>query len=222
MTLDLLLAALLGYFLGSVPSAYLMVRLKSREDIRKTGSGNVGALNSYLVTRSRLIGIAVLCFDLLKGILAVVAAKLLFDGDFIPAAISGTASVIGHNFPVWLNFKGGRGLATAAGAMLLLAWPAVPTWILLWGVGYILTRDVNVGNAMATLLLIIAALALPPSVIERVVPQAGATGDARLFMAMVFVFILLKHIDPVREFVQSKRMKSTAGQAETSVEEKKP
>jgi hypothetical protein len=75
---------------------------------------------------------------------------------------------------------------------------------------------------MATLLLFIAALALPSSVIERIVPQAGATGDVRIFMAMVFFIILLKHIDPVREFVQYKRKMSTAGQAETSVEEKKP
>jgi acyl phosphate:glycerol-3-phosphate acyltransferase len=201
MTLSFLLSALLGYLLGSIPSAFLMVRWKSRKDIREAGSGNVGALNSYLVTRSRFVGGAVLLLDLLKGMAAVAIAGVLFSGGVADAAVAGGASVVGHNFPVWLGFKGGRGLATAAGVALLLAWPLVPAWVLLWFVGYVLTRNVNVGNAIATLLLIVAALLVPSWVLERIVAGTMVAGGVRLFIVLTFGVILLKHITPVREFV---------------------
>ncbi|RPH34648.1 glycerol-3-phosphate acyltransferase [bacterium] len=222
MTLDFLLAAGLGYLLGSLPSAYLLVRWKSRKDIRRSGSGNVGALNSYLVTRSRFVGAAVLLIDLLKGMAAVVAANLLFGGGFAEGAMAGIASVVGHNFSVWLNFKGGRGLATAAGAVLVLAWPIVPFWMLLWGIGYLLARNVNVGNAIATLLLFVAMLAVPSWVLERLVAEGGPVGDLRFSMALMFFIILIKHIEPVREFFRERRGAVGSAEAETEAKRENP
>ena len=205
MTLNFLLSALLGYFIGSIPSAFLLVRWKSRIDIRNVGSGNVGALNSYLVTRSRMVGAAVFLFDLLKGMAAVSVPGILLNGGGVEAAIAGSASVIGHNFSVWLSFKGGRGLATAAGVALILAWPLVPAWCLLWFAGYLLTRNVNVSNALATLLVIIIALFVPSWALERIVAGTIAADGIRLFVVLTFGVILLKHIVPVREFFRKWR-----------------
>lgn len=205
MTLNLLLSALLGYLLGSLPSAYLLVRWKSAKDIRQSGSGNVGALNSYVVTRSHLVGVAVLLLDLLKGFVAASAPGWLFAGGPTEGAVAGLAAVVGHNFSVWLKFKGGRGLSTAAGVALALAWPVVPAWIVLWAIGFALTRDVNVGNALATLLLIVTALALPSSFLEHMVGRGSEAVGIRLFSVLILGVILSKHIAPVREFVQKRR-----------------
>jgi acyl phosphate:glycerol-3-phosphate acyltransferase len=220
MTLDLFLSAVIGYFLGSIPNAYIVVRLRSRMDIRNTGSGNVGALNSYLVTRSRMVGAVVLLLDLFKGISTVLVARYLFGG-VLDEAVAGVASVCGHNFPVWLNFKGGRGLATAAGVVLMLAWPLVPLWMLFWGIGYFLTRNVNVGNAIATVLLIFAMLAVP----SRFLGQAASAGDAlvglRVLVVLMFSIILVKHIDPVRDFVRAKRTPGLSERTEKDWEKEK-
>jgi acyl phosphate:glycerol-3-phosphate acyltransferase len=219
MSFDFLLAALLGYLLGSFPSGFLLVRWKSRKDIRQAGSGNVGALNSYLVTQSPLVGAAVLGLDLLKGMLAAVGPGLLFGGGLQEAAVAGLAAVVGHNFSLWLRFKGGRGLATAAGVALVLAWPIVPIWMFLWALGFLVVRDVNVGNAIATLLLIIAAMVLPSWMFERLVGD-GVAGDAvRLFIVLIFGVILVKQIAPVREFVR--RHREGAGPERTVAEAQK-
>ena len=124
MTLDLISSILLGYLLGSIPCAYLMVQWKSKKDIRQTGSGNVGALNSYLVTRSGLVGGAVPLLDMLKGMAAVALPWLFFDAGLAGGAAAGVASIIGHNFPIWLKFKGGKGVATFLGCLFGLYWPA--------------------------------------------------------------------------------------------------
>lgn len=216
MTLEILLSALLGYLLGSMPSAYLLVQWKSKSDIRQAGSGNVGALNSYLVTRSRWVGVAVLLLDMLKGMAAVAVPGLLLNGGLAEGAVAGVASVVGHNFSVWLKFKGGRGLATAAGVALLLAWPIVPAWGLFWALGYLLTRNVNAGNAIATLLLIIGAVVVPSWMFERIVAGTMAPDGVRILMVWAFGIILIKHIAPVREFVQKRR--HAAGPEQTEAE----
>jgi glycerol-3-phosphate acyltransferase PlsY len=202
--LSLPAALALGYLIGSVPVAYLVVRWKSRIDIRQAGSGNVGTLNSFLVTGSKLVGGLVLVLDLLKGFLAVWAAGELFAGGFEPRAASAVGAVLGHNYPVWLSFRGGRGLATAAGVCLALGWPVVPAWLALWGAAYPLLRSVNPANALATLLILVAALALPAEWIGAVAPD-GIT-EFRLFASAVMVIILARHVSPVMEFVNERRM----------------
>src|SRR5512147_2237624 len=116
----LLLALCGGYLIGSVPWAFILVRLRSNRDIRKEGSGNVGTLNSYVVTGSRKVGVAVLLLDLAKGFAAAEFGRMVGGGDFSTAAVGLLAAILGHNYPVWLRFKGGRGLAPAAGGMLAI------------------------------------------------------------------------------------------------------
>jgi glycerol-3-phosphate acyltransferase PlsY len=200
--LDLVLSGVLGYLIGSIPTAFLLVRWKSNVDIRSEGSGNVGALNSFQVTRSKLVGAGVLLLDLLKGVSAVQLGSVLIGHHFALHAIAGVAAVAGHNFPIWLRFKGGRGLATAAGVMLVIAWPLIPIWGLLWVVGHALTKRVNMGNVIACVTEMIGVLVAPAGVLNVLVGPASAPVEFRTFGFVLFSIILVRHIKPFREYLE--------------------
>ncbi len=127
-----LVIALVAYLLGSIPFGYVLVRLFRKEDIRSKGSGNIGATN---VVRSGAKGLGALTFllDALKGYIAVIAGAAVLHIpalQLVPAqnaaALAALFAIIGHIFPVWLGFKGGKGVATALGVFTALAWlPAV-------------------------------------------------------------------------------------------------
>lgn len=199
-----LLSFVVGYAAGSIPSAYLAVQWKSRIDIRTAGSGNVGTLNSYEVTRSKGVALMVLCLDLAKGALAVWVASLSPGAGFSIAATAAVAAVVGHNFPVWLGFHGGRGLAPAAGASLLVCWPLVPFWMTLWGAGYLLTREENVASAVSSILTILFVLTIPGGWITALLPGVSAAA-VRVYVILLLVMILLRLFEPVREYVEGLR-----------------
>ncbi len=129
--LHLILAALGGYLLGSVPFGLVLTRAAGFGDIRKIGSGNIGATN-VLRTGNKPLAAATLILDSGKGAVAVLIA-LWLSGDALAPLVAGVAAVIGHNFPVWLRFKGGKGVATTLGTLLAMAWPvgvlACLTWL---------------------------------------------------------------------------------------------
>lgn len=150
MTLALIIAAAAGYLLGSIPFGLVLSRMAGLGDIRQLGSGNIGATN-VLRTGNKLLALAVLLFDSGKGAIAVgvtqflftrfLLAQIMLDGGSqtsaetaaLPALFAGCAAVIGHNFPVWLGFKGGKGVATTLGTLIALAWPVglavCATWL---------------------------------------------------------------------------------------------
>jgi acyl phosphate:glycerol-3-phosphate acyltransferase len=149
---------LLAYLLGSIPFGYLIVRLRGGGDVRETGSGGTGATN---VTRraGKWAGLLTLLLDALKGAAAVLIARLTFDGGEGAGwwvAASAFAVVAGHVFPVWLAFRGGKGVATGLGAFLLLA-PlallcALPVFVIVvWA-----TRYVSLGSITAAALMPVA------------------------------------------------------------------
>jgi len=115
--------ALLGsYVLGSIPFGLLLASLAGLGDVRSIGSGSIGATN-VLRTGNKTVALLTLLCDLLKGAVAVVAVRMIWpDAALLPAAAA-LAAVIGHLFPIWLKFKGGKGVATAGGALFALAWP---------------------------------------------------------------------------------------------------
>lgn len=190
----------IGYLLGSLPTAFLLVRWQSRIDLRTAGSGNVGALNSFEVTRSRALGVSVLVIDLAKGIAAVEVARLLGGAWPLTGMVSALAAVLGHNYPIWLKFKGGRGLATAAGAALVLLWGLVPLWCLLWVLAFALVRSVNPASAIASILSPIVTGLWPDKV-----PGMSGQQLSQWFIVLLMILILSRLAGPVREFMQEKR-----------------
>jgi len=123
------LAALFGYLLGSIPFGLLLTRAAGGDDIRDIGSGNIGATN-VLRTGRKGLAAATLLLDMLKGTVAVLLAKHFAGYDAALAA--GLAAFLGHVFPVWLKFKGGKGVATYIGVLLGLAWPAALIFGAIW------------------------------------------------------------------------------------------
>ncbi|MEQ8665869.1 MAG: glycerol-3-phosphate 1-O-acyltransferase PlsY [Rhodospirillales bacterium] len=121
----------LGYLLGSIPFGLVLARLAGYGDIRKIGSGNIGATN-VLRTGNKPLALATLILDSGKGGAAVWLAGTAAD-PYTLAVTAGVAAVFGHNFPVWLKFKGGKGVATTLGTLLVMAWPvglaACATWL---------------------------------------------------------------------------------------------
>ena len=123
-TITTLYAVLLGYFVGSIPFGLLLTRAAGMGDVRKIGSGNIGATN-VLRTGNKGLAAGTLLLDLLKGLAPVIAAGMIWAGEVgdVAKAFAAGGAVLGHCFPVWLKFKGGKGVATNAGVAFGLAWP---------------------------------------------------------------------------------------------------
>jgi glycerol-3-phosphate acyltransferase PlsY len=171
-----MVSILLGYLAGSVPFAYLLAR-RAGIDVRVAGSGNVGAAN---VLRTTGVGRAVLVMslDVAKGVLAVAIAHLSSGGAGV-VALSGTAAVVGHIYPVWLRFHGGKGVAVAAGVFGMLSPIATGVATALFLVIVWWTRYVSLGSVAATIALPPAAwLAGAPA---AVVGAAAATAGLIVF-----------------------------------------
>jgi acyl phosphate:glycerol-3-phosphate acyltransferase len=168
--------AIVSYLLGSIPFGYLLVKTFRGQDIRQSGSGNIGATN---VARSgaKGLGILTLVLDALKGFVAVWHASYaahhqlqdptfrLLHPDFTPnlMALAALFAIVGHVFPVWLKFKGGKGVATALGAFVLLFPKAMLVSLILFVVSVAVSRYVSLGSILATLAFPIGALFLQDS-----------------------------------------------------------
>lgn len=146
-----------AYLLGAVPFGYIIYWLRSGGDIRREGSGNIGATN--VARRAGLAaGVLTLVLDFAKGYVAVVAAERLAAGQPVAAAAAGVAALVGHMFPVYLKFRGGKGVATGLGVFLALA----PRSTAVVAVAFVLTvalwRYVSLGSVLATALFPFVAL----------------------------------------------------------------
>lgn len=128
MTIETIYAAVLGYVLGSIPFGLLLARMAGLGDVRTIGSGNIGATN-VLRTGNKGVAAATLLMDLAKGLAPVLIAKTLWPDSEGVAAV---AAVLGHCFPVWLGFRGGKGVATNAGVSFGLGWPIGLAYALVW------------------------------------------------------------------------------------------
>ncbi len=145
------LVVVLGYLVGSVPFAWLLARRASGIDIRLVGSGNVGAANAYRASGAAVAALVV-AFDLAKGACAVLVARSTGQGSGVQAA-AGVAAVLGHVFPIWLGFRGGKGVATACGVFAVLSPMATALAAVVFVTTVWWTRYVSVGSLGATLVL---------------------------------------------------------------------
>ena len=155
-----ILAVTFGYLIGSVPFAFLLARRRGI-DLRRVGSLNVGAAN-VLRTSGVPYAVAAMCLDAAKGAVAVLVAQKLTAGPATPVA-AGIASVIGHIYPAWLRFRGGKGVATAAGVFLVLAPMAVAIAAGVFALAVSVTRYISVGSMASAITLAVVASAPDPS-----------------------------------------------------------
>ena len=171
--LQLGLALVIGYLCGSVPFGVVLTRIAGAGDLRAIGSGNIGATN-VLRTGRKGLAAATLLGDLLKGTVAVLIAKSYLGPD--AALLAAVAAFLGHLFPVWLNFKGGKGVATFLGVALALYWPAALGFAIVW-------------LAMARLFRYSSLSALVASVISPMI--AAYSGDLRISSVLGLLTVTL-------------------------------
>lgn len=145
----------LAYLLGSVPFSFLVARFFGVPDVREVGSGNVGATN-VMRSAGKAAGILAFALDASKGAIAALAAQRLASGPVLPP-LAAAAAVLGHMFPLWLGFRGGKGVATGAGAFLPLAPLATAAAISAFVLTALATRYVSLGSVVGTLTLATAA-----------------------------------------------------------------
>ena len=146
VVLTWILVAVGGYLLGSIPFGLVLARLAGYGDIRKIGSGNIGATN-VLRTGNKPLAAAVLVLDAGKGAIAAAIAWWLVGWEF--GVIAGAAAFLGHLYPVWLGFKGGKGVATGLGTFLAISWPIFIVMALTWLLAAVLSRRSSVGALAA-------------------------------------------------------------------------
>ncbi|MXP41315.1 glycerol-3-phosphate 1-O-acyltransferase PlsY [Altererythrobacter soli] len=185
-----LYAALLGYLIGSIPFGLLLALAAGKGDIRQIGSGNIGATN-VLRTGSKGLAAATLLLDLAKGLVAVLIAWRWFPEAVSVAAL---AAVIGHCFPVWLKFKGGKGVATNAGVSFGLGWPIGLAYALVWIGVLALTRISSLAGMAA---VVAAAVAAALFGYERFVPV----------LAAIAVLVIWLHRENIRRLLAGEEPK---------------
>lgn len=151
MDFSTLLAIVVGYLFGSIPFAYLLARRHRGIDLRTAGSGNVGAAN-LLRTTTKKIGVSAMALDVAKGIAGVMMARQIDPGTTGPA-VAGVAAVLGHIYPVWLGFRGGKGVATTCGVFSILAPQATLLATLVFFFLVWWTRYISLGSVAGSLLL---------------------------------------------------------------------
>jgi glycerol-3-phosphate acyltransferase PlsY len=179
-----------AYLMGSIPFGYLLVRFFRHQDIRATGSGNIGATN-VIRSGAKGLGFATLLLDLGKAYLAVLLAKKLAPGNFDLATAAAVAAVLGHCFPVWLRFKGGKGVASALGVFLALTWPSALCILAVFLAIFALSRFVSLAS-------IIAAASLPFFAFHFVAERTPIAVAGFLFIT---VLIIAKHHQNIRRLL---------------------
>ncbi len=195
-----------SYLIGSLPTAYILTRRFSGKDLRKEGSRNIGTRNAYEVTQSRKVGILVLAIDVFKGLLPLLALDAFGYRNYIP--IASALIIIGHCYPIFLRFHGGRGLATAAGILLFIEPFALMIWIQVYFFSSFFKRNVHVNAAIATLFAAVLTLITPEAYFFNIFYIPSDSIDfllsLRVAILVITAVILIRHIEPLREFRNQK------------------
>jgi glycerol-3-phosphate acyltransferase PlsY len=182
------------YLIGSIPFALILTKLLGHGDIRDIGSGNVGATN-VLRTGNKYLAFAVLCLDIAKGLLPFLILKLLYDTNTLHSIFLCHFAILGHIFPVWLKFKGGKGVATYIGFLIgfniLLGLYFLVTWIII----ALVSRYSSLSSLAASLIAPLYFFFINPNIIVGI------------FLLYIFLIISLKHRENIKRLMNSSENK---------------
>ena len=185
----MIVVILAAYLLGSIPFGFILVRSFRGEDIRQVGSGNIGATN--VARSSPLLGIFTLALDALKGFAAVALVLFLFPGRPVLAAAVALFAIVGHMFPVWLHFRGGKGVATGLGSFILLAPKAVLLAAAIFALIVLVFHYVSLGSIVAVFLFPLLVI-----LIDR-----NLCNPAIALIATASLLIILRHHANIRRLL---------------------
>lgn len=203
--MEYLLSSLIGYLLGSFPTAYIFLQKTKGLDITQEGSGNVGAMNSFEVSNSKFVGISVLFIDLLKGGASVLIPILVFGNVFIYPAIGLLFAVFSHCYNPWIFFKGGRGLATAAGGAAIIFPYLLAVWVIFWVLFYVMRKDILLANIAATILSVLVLFGTYRIAFNFAFPKPAGVDILLTASSSILIIIFIKHIEPLKELIQKQK-----------------
>lgn len=183
----------LGYLFGSIPFGYLLVRATGGGDIRFKGSGNIGATN-VARTSGWSVGVATLLLDAAKGFSAVWLPEHFAAGNIRIMMFAGFAAILGHVFPIWLKFEGGKGVATALGVFLAICWPALAAAVVLFFLVAVFWRYVSLAS-------ISAAASLPLLVYLLYAPGHAPPTAVSVCTLLAAVVVIVKHRDNIERLL---------------------
>jgi len=165
----------------------------------------VGAMNSFEVTNSKLIGISVFLIDFLKGLAATLIPVLLFPNEFIYPALSLLFAVFSHCYNPWIKLKGGRGLATAAGGAAFMFPFLLIVWSVLWVIIYVMRKDILLANISSTVFSLFVIFGTSDIAVKYAFPRPVNLGVLLLVSCAVLIIIFIKHIEPLKELIAEQK-----------------
>lgn len=188
--MSIFLTAAFSYLLGSIPFGFILVRIFRGQDVRQTGSGNIGATN--VARSSPGLGLLTLVLDALKGLAAVALARAFFPGRNVLAGIAALFAILGHMFPIWLKFRGGKGVATGLGSFAMLAPKTILVMAGIFVAVVLVFRRVSLGSIMAFAFFPLLAWLLH---------DYGYAPQVLVLMAIASVLIIAKHHQNIRRLL---------------------
>ena len=188
--MDYIIISLLSYLLGSIPFGFILTKLFLKKDIREIGSGNIGATNA-LRTGNKLIGYSTLILDTLKAIVPIIYVKIFYNDLIYVASLS---AFLGHVFPIWLKFKGGKGVATFLGILFALNFVYGFIFICTWIFTFILSKYSSLSS-------IISSASIPIYLFFN-------KGDSVIFFIIMFVLIFYTHRENIKRLKNNEENKT--------------
>ena len=194
--MEIFLVAVFSYFCGSIPFGLILTKAFSGKDIRDVGSGNIGATN-VLRTGNKYLAIATLILDILKGYFAVVITK-----QFFPELIQISALLVflGHLFPIWLKFKGGKGVATFIGILFALSYSLTLLFILTWMTVALIFKYSSLSSIFASITVFVISF-IKENVIKAFDPNISNVSDIKLLLFIFLILIIYTHKNNISSLI---------------------
>ena len=186
--IEIILLVILSYLCGSIPFGLILTKIFNRKDIRKIGSGNIGATN-VLRTGNKLLALTTLLFDILKGFLPVLIYKQYFP-EFI--YLCSLFAFFGHIFPIWLKFKGGKGVATFLGILLGFSYSLAVLFIFTWIVVFLIFKFSSVSSIFATMTVFVITF-IKDTALKSINQNFVVEDNLKLILFIFFILILFTH-----------------------------
>ena len=194
--MEILLVAVFSYFCGSIPFGLILTKTFSGKDIRDVGSGNIGATN-VLRTGNKYLAFSTLILDILKGYIAVIITK-----QFFPELVQLSALLVflGHIFPIWLKFKGGKGVATFLGILFALSYSLTLLFILTWITVALIFKYSSLSSIFASITVFVISF-IKENVIKIIDPNISNISDLKLLLFIFLILIIYTHKNNISNLI---------------------
>ena len=212
LTLTYLLIFAMAYLLGSISFSYIFIKKFHNKDLRNEGSGNLGMLNSYEASKDKVLTFAILMLDMTKAIYCIALVNLLFyESYLIGTIIAGIGIILGHNWNIFLRFRGGRGLAPAAGISMVVNFYPLIIWLASWTISKAFTKNIHISNCISSILTIAILWISPSDLIFSFDSWENITPNAlRILFTAINILIILSHYKVLIEYKDAILRRSNA------------